>query len=363
MTTRKRRFGSLATELVKKSREAMLSAVQIFNNPQIDFKSELFIVTSIIAWTYLLHAYYRKAKIDYRQLDRRHVGQRKKFLVTKHGAIRHWSLEECLEYSGCPLPEAAKTNLHFLIGIRHEIEHQMTTRIDDQLSAKFMASALNFNNSIKENFGPQYALDTEQAFSIQFSTIDKHTAKALLIQTDLPKNIRAFLVQFDNGLTQEEYDDPRFSYRIALVQKITNSKAAADQILQLVPPGSEVAGAMNKAFLKETEKIKYRPTTIADQMIAEGFVKFNVHKHMLLWKQRDGKNAKYQYGVDVEGQWYWYESWLLVVREHCVDNEPLYKPPVAAGNVLKMAGWWSTLDQPKLRRCPILRSSTAKGGM
>lgn len=32
----------------------MLLAVQIFNNPQIEFKSELFIVTTVIAWTYLL---------------------------------------------------------------------------------------------------------------------------------------------------------------------------------------------------------------------------------------------------------------------------------------------------------------------
>ena len=31
----------------------MLTAVKIFNNPQIEFKSELFIVTNIIAWTYL----------------------------------------------------------------------------------------------------------------------------------------------------------------------------------------------------------------------------------------------------------------------------------------------------------------------
>ena len=337
MTTRTRRFGSLATELVKKSREAMLSAVQIFNNPQVDFKSELFIVTSTIAWTYLLHAYFRKTKIDYRQIDRKHVGKRKKCLVIKHGAVRHWSLEECLQSAMCPLPEAVKTNLHFLIGIRHEIEHQMTTRIDNQMSAKFMASALNFNTSIKEYFGPQYALDTEQAFSIQFSTIDKETTKALLVQADLPKKIRSFLVQFENGLTQEEYDDPRFSYRIALVQKITNSKTAADQMLQLVPPGSEVAGAMNKAFLKETEKVKYRPKTIVEQMVAEGFVKFNAYKHTLLWKQKDGKNAKHQYGVDVEGQWYWYESWLVVVRKHCIDSEPLLKPAVAAGNVIRMA--------------------------
>src|SRR3974390_675465 len=63
---RKRRFASLANELLKKAREAMLTAVQIFNNPHVEFKSELFIVTTIIAWTYLLHAYYRRKHIDYR---------------------------------------------------------------------------------------------------------------------------------------------------------------------------------------------------------------------------------------------------------------------------------------------------------
>jgi hypothetical protein len=44
-------------DLILKAREAMLSAVQIFNNPLITFKTESFIVLSVIAWTYLLHAH------------------------------------------------------------------------------------------------------------------------------------------------------------------------------------------------------------------------------------------------------------------------------------------------------------------
>ncbi|MDP9050191.1 MAG: hypothetical protein M3O31_05610 [Acidobacteriota bacterium] len=42
-----RRVGSVANELVSKSREAMLTAVQIYNNPQINFKSELFIASTV----------------------------------------------------------------------------------------------------------------------------------------------------------------------------------------------------------------------------------------------------------------------------------------------------------------------------
>jgi len=266
MAKRKRRVGSVANELVKKAREAMLTAVQVFNNPQIEFKSELFIVTTVIAWTYLLHAYNRKRGIDYRQVDLRHKGKRRKYLTTQHGAVRHLGLEECLKHQQCPVPEPARKNLFFLLGIRHEIEHQMTMRIDSQLSAKFMAAALNFNSLIKKEFGPAYALEKEQAFSIQFSSINPEIAKELMVQADLPKSVRSFLVQFEKTISQEEYDDPRFSYRVAFVQKVTNSKSAADQLFQVVPPGTEVSEAMNKAFLKETEKMKYRPKTIVDQM-------------------------------------------------------------------------------------------------
>jgi Protein of unknown function (DUF3644) len=151
-----------------KGREAMLTAVQIFNNLQVEFKSELFIVTTTIAWTYLLHACYRKKGIEYRRF---HEGpQRRRFIKTRHGAVWHWSLEECLDCDDCPIEPIVIKNLKFLIGIRHEIEHQMTTRIDDQLSAKFQAAALNFNLTIKKVFVARYSLDTEQACSIQFSS-------------------------------------------------------------------------------------------------------------------------------------------------------------------------------------------------
>jgi len=58
-----RKIYSEKIDLILKSREAALSAVQIYNNPFTAFKSESFIVLFIIAWTYLLHAYYRGKKL------------------------------------------------------------------------------------------------------------------------------------------------------------------------------------------------------------------------------------------------------------------------------------------------------------
>src|SRR5690606_12739964 len=129
---RNRKLWSLKEELLAKSREAMLCAVQIFNNPNIHFKSESFIVLSNIAWMYLLHAFYKEKNIEHRYFKQ--TGQRRKFDKTKNGAFKFWELERCLDEKQCPIDTVSKSNLKFLIGLRHEIEHQMTTKIDEYLS-------------------------------------------------------------------------------------------------------------------------------------------------------------------------------------------------------------------------------------
>lgn len=45
----KRRLFSIKEELLCKSREAALAAVQVFNNPNITFKAEVFVVLMHIA--------------------------------------------------------------------------------------------------------------------------------------------------------------------------------------------------------------------------------------------------------------------------------------------------------------------------
>ena len=139
-----RKVSSIRRELLQKSKEAALAAVGIFNNPNIQFKAETYIVLMIIAWTYLLHAYFRSKKIEYRYYEIRGNGRRK-FHRTKYGAYKYWELERCLNDKSSPLDKDTCNNLRFLIGIRHEIEHQMTTKIDDFISAKFQACCLNYH--------------------------------------------------------------------------------------------------------------------------------------------------------------------------------------------------------------------------
>lgn len=54
---------SIKDELIRKSREAMVMAVQTYNNSSLAFKAETFITLVVISWPCLLHASYRKKRL------------------------------------------------------------------------------------------------------------------------------------------------------------------------------------------------------------------------------------------------------------------------------------------------------------
>lgn len=318
---RHRNIGSIKAELVKKSREAALSAVQIFNNPNISFKSEAYIVLMSIAWTYLLHAYYREKKIEYRYFKMQ--GQRKKFDRTTKGAYKHWELERCLNAVDSPIDKDVANNLRFLIGLRHEIEHQMTSRIDDLLSARFQACCLNYNDYLKLFFGDALGIENHLSFSLQFSTIDSEQKDLLSEQKGLPANIRSYIEEFDTNLPETEYASQKYAYRILFVPKTANHKGQADRVIEFVKADSPLAEGLNKeyAFFKEIEKKKYLPSQIVELIKNEGYPKFKIHHHTFLWKQHDAQNPKNSYGTLVAGkQWHYYENWVGIVRKYCKDN-------------------------------------------
>ena len=56
----------------------------------------------------------------------------------------------------------------------------------------------------------------------------------------------------------------------------------------------------------------------------EGYERFKQYHHTQLWKQLGSKNLGKGYGVQIAGTWYWYERWVDVVRQHCLENKERY---------------------------------------
>ncbi len=321
MAKRHRKLYSIKEELLTKSREAMLCAVQIFNNPNIVFKSESFIVLSNIAWTYLLHAYYREKAIDYRYFKQK--TQRKRYDKTKRGSFKFWELERCLDDDNCPIEIVPKLNLKFLIGLRQEIEHQMTTRLDDYLSARFQACCLNYNHYIKNLFGDDCGIDKYLSFSLQFSSITEDHAKQLKEFSELPKEIAAYINGFDDLISDEDFNNPQYSYRVLYVPKTANTKGHADKVIEFIKPDSPEAEGLNKEYciIRDREKPKHLPSEIIHRMQDKGLPGFKMHQHTQLWKQLNAKDEAKGFGVSVAGSWYWYDNWIKEVEKYCVEHK------------------------------------------
>lgn len=301
----------IGDELLIKAREAMLQAVQGFNSPRAFFKSEVFIVTAVISWTYLLHAHFKRQGVDYRHRDRR-TGD---VLKTRHGADKHWELEHCLGDAACPLDEATKANLKFLIEIRHEIEHQMTRRIDDVIGAKLQACCLNFNAALKSMFGAEYGLDRELGVALQFSGVEKSQRDQLLKDTDLPAHLVAAHLAYEDALPDEVIKDPKYAYRVAYVERSVNSKGKADQVVEFIRPESAEGQEIASVLVKESERKKYKPKDVVEQMQREGHRNFKIYDHQLLWQAAEAKNPAHKFGVELRpGDWWWYDKWMDYVR-------------------------------------------------
>ena len=289
---------SITNELLDKSKEAMVSAVQIYNNPLIKFKSEMFIITAIISWTYLMHAYYSKESIDYRYFHMR--GKRKRYDRTKNGAYKHWEIERCINEQASPLDKGTANNLRFLIGIRHEIEHQKTDSIDEYIGAKLQACALNYNREIIKMFGDKHSIKDNLSLAIQFSPISPEQEQLLRKESvnEIPSNVKNFIATFESELDDEELKSLYYSYRIVYIPIQVNRANQADRAIEFISPDSDIVKMMNE----------------------EGYSTFSMHYHTQLWKAKDAKNKKYNYGVKVSKQWYWYENWIDVVRDYCQKN-------------------------------------------
>jgi hypothetical protein len=311
-------------ELLVKAREAMLQAVQGYNNPRAYFRSEMFIVIAVIAYTYLLHWHYRRNGVDIRY--KRVVDGVENIMKTRHGADKHWELEGCIDYANCPLDPPTVANLRFLITIRHEIEHQLTNQIDDAISAKLQACCLNFNRAIKSIAGVQHSLDRDLSLALQFSGISRDQRDLLLSDTDMPTHIQSAHTEFENGLADETVTDSRYAYRVAYIEQVVNSRGKADQVVEFLRAGTEKGDHVRLA-MKEVEKPKLKPGQVVDLMKDEGYPHFSLHHHTQLWKAVGAKAPGKAFGIKLaDGAWYWYPAWVDQVRAHVRANAEKFGP-------------------------------------
>lgn len=97
-----------------------------------------------------------------------------------------------------------------------------------------------------------------------------------------------------------------------------NRPGQADRVVEFIDPKSDLAQTIDKEYWvkKEVERPKYRATNVVAKVRDAGFKKFRISpEHTAMWKSEDAKSLAKGYGVEIQGYWYWYESWI----ERCIE--------------------------------------------
>ena len=209
--------------------------------------------------------------------------------------------------------------------MRHEIEHVKPPDLDTYLSARYQACALNYNDYLKKLFGARYGLDEHLTYSIQFAELTRLQVGVMTSHDEtIPNSIRSFISRFDDGLSDDEMNSKRYSRRFFFTDKVTGKRGQADSVFEFISPDSEEAKNVPKErwVLKDTEKPKFRAKDVVRIAREEGFASFGMYQHTQLWRGTDAKNRAKGYGVEVCGQWCWYQRWVDYVLRHLSRTAP-----------------------------------------
>mgnify|MGYP005988718035 CR=1 FL=1 len=225
-------------ERLIRAREAMILAVQVFNNPSMRFKTEVFAVLANIAWTYLLHEYYSKNGVK---------------IVRKDG--NSLLLSEMIRRGDCPLSQGMKDNLTSIKKVRDAVEHLLFRRSDVKFLSVFQACCLNFDAKICELFGEEKTLKGELSFSLQFAKMDFDQLKTMN-KYEIPSHIEAVDKSLEQELGDARLGDLEYRFRVVYtLENSTNSKAH----IKFVHPDDEGAEEVKNVLIKHEASDKLYP--------------------------------------------------------------------------------------------------------
>jgi len=276
-------------ENIEKCQAATMAAVEVYNKPGPRFRTAHYVVLIVMAWTGLFHAiFYKRRKRPWYQNNGRYV--------KVDGDPKHWELSECLkQYYGTNLPPPRK-NLEFLIGLRNKIEHRSIPELDAGLYGECQAALLNLEELICSEFGNKYAMASQLAISLQFTSLTPEAKKEAnkALANKAVKSIRDYVENFRGGLPSSTLNSTKYSFNVFLVPKVANRKSMADAVVEFIK--------IDEANVEELERLEklnilikekqvpisniglYKPAVIASKVQESIPYRFNVTNHTSAWK-------------------------------------------------------------------------------
>jgi len=290
-----KRLPRVVSELLDKAKQSALMAVELFNKPTAEFRVQSFIMLMHVAWNSLFLAIFHRGGVKpfYRQSN----GY---FFVRVHGEKKAWDLAKCIrEYWG-PNTDAVRKNLEFFMGLRHKIEHYRDQPALVGITfGECQSLVTNFERVLVDEFTEAHALTDRLSLSIQLSAFRNPERKNAILSAQRSRaeaNIAEYIREFRSSLSDDIFDDMRFSYKLFLLPKVANHQnrdTVAIEWIDMESLPTERQSEVDRliAIIKEKTVAVRNPATLRPKEVCEriqdnlGITPFNPsYHHARCWK-------------------------------------------------------------------------------
>jgi len=198
---------------VEAARDEACLAVKLYNDPSEKRSFESFVVHMHLAWLYLLHAEFKRDRIDYRYRQK----DRPRRLERVDGEPKRWELAKSVA-ERWPDRSPVRANIEFFIALRNKIEHRFT-RFQQELAlavgGKSQALLLNFEEELASQFGVKFSLAAKLRFPVFIGTFTTDGQQALeRLHGKLPEELKRFIVQSADALPDDVRADDKYDLRL-----------------------------------------------------------------------------------------------------------------------------------------------------
>ncbi len=331
------RFGQNVDALIDKARESALLAVQAYNNPLTVFRTPAFLVLMNIAFTALFHAIFERNKVDYTY--KMSDGTYK--IIDGEPASRE--LMKCADYyfQGKNTPERA--NLKFLIQLRNKVEHRFLPVLDIAVAGQCQAMLFNFEDLVRHEFGPYFALNQSLALPLQFTEIATHQREAIKrLQSKEYDLIRKYIDDYQDKLPDDILQSQKYSFRVFLMPRLGNHAKSSDLAVEFVhydPTNPEEMKQYEKQVAMIKERViriqvanqgRLRPSTVCKRVSVITGKSFNTHHHTNAWKlyhirskKQDPEGCKTEFCQydEAHNDFVYTEAWVQFLVEKVNDTQ------------------------------------------
>lgn len=215
------------------SREAMLAALRVWNDPVARFRTGAFSLLLVTAWNALALARLQRDGIDWwkvnEQGDPVRIDGVLQAMDTSHAMARAFTGDA---------RRGVRENVRVWTDIRNSVAHRYLPVLDIAVIPEAQASVLDFENIVVETFGDEFALQESLSVPLQLSGFRDPgvLASRRKLLAALPPDVQSLLTRVE-AEQPELLADPTYRLRIAFVPTVAPSHNGVDAIAHFVRPG------------------------------------------------------------------------------------------------------------------------------